>query len=264
MNKLNLMLHAGGSAATREQLASVVTPSPEGRWFPISHNTLLDTVEGELGKLGMRIVNETFGLANNGQRMFGLLQIANGHNSEDYSWVAGIRNSMDKTFPAGLCVGSGVFVCDNLAFSSEIVFGRRHTTNIMRDLPMLVTRACGELATKWDTQGKRYDAYKATGLENRDAKALLFDAFTSDVFNTRQIRPVINEWLTPRHPEFKDRTVWSLFNCVTENLKPKESDSGTALWDLPVRTSKLHAICDAACGLDFSDLKAVEPVALAA
>lgn len=258
------MLHAGGTAASRDQLATVITPDNTDTWYPIPHMTLLDKVESELNKLNMRIVHETFALAKNGARMFGLLQIANGHNSNDYSWVAGIRNSHDKTFPAGLCVGSGVFVCDNLAFSSEIVFGRRHTTFIQRDLPLLVTRACGDLASKWDTQGKRYDAYKAKELENRDAKALLFDAFTANVFNTRQIRPVINEWLTPRHPEFENRTVWSLFNSVTEVLKPEEGDSGSALWDLPARTSKLHAICDAACGLNFSDLKMVEPVAIAA
>jgi hypothetical protein len=264
MNKLNLVLHTGGSTATREQINTVNVPQAEGRWCPIGHGALVDTVETELNKLGMRIITDSYGLANDGKRMFGVLQIANGHNSNDYSWIAGIRNSMDKTFPAGLCVGSAVFVCDNMAFSSEIVFGRRHTTNIMRDLPLLVARACGELATKWDTQGKRFDAYKKTELGNRDAKALLFDAFSANVFNTQQIRPVINEWLTPRHPEFKDRTVWSLFNAVTENLKPREASKGNSLWDLPARTTRLHAICDAACGLDFSDLKTVEPVALAA
>jgi hypothetical protein len=261
MKTSNLMLHCGGSAVTREALDKIETPAPEGRWFPISHTALLGTVEAELGKMNMRIVNESFGLANEGKRMFGLLQIANGTDpSNEYAWVAGVRNSMDKTFPAGLAVGATCFVCDNLSFSSEIVFGRRHTTNIMRDLPMLVARATGELAAKWDTQGKRIELYKATGLDKKDAKALLFDAFTQNVFNTQQIRPVINEWLTPRHPEFKDRNVWSFFNCITENLKPRAESKGNSLWDLPARTTRLHAICDAACGVNFADLKVPEVV----
>lgn len=264
MNTSNLVLHCGGSAVDREGLAKFAAPEPSGRWHPVAHSVLLDTVEKELAKLNMRIVSESFGIAQEGLRMFGLLQIANGTNSDEHAWVAGLRNSNDKSFPAGLAVGSRVFVCDNLAFSSEIVFARRHTTNIMNDLPMLVARACGELAAKWDTQDQRIKAYKATGLDNRDAKALLFDAFQQEVFNTQQIRPVIDEWLTPRHPEFKERTVWSLFNAVTENLKPRASSKGHSLWDLPARTTRLHALCDAACGVNFAELKVNQEVALAA
>lgn len=256
MNKLNLILHCGGSATTRDQLATIQTPDPEGRWFPIPHTTLLDTVGSELGKLGMTIVGESFGLAQNGARMFGLLQIGNGNNPVDHSWVAGLRNSHDKSFPAGLCVGSGVFVCDNLAFSSEIVFGRRHTTNIMRDLPMLVARACGELAAKWDTQGKRIEAYKATKLGRGMAAEIVLNSLRQNVFPKTKIDEIWGEWLEPSHPEFADRNVWSLFNAVTEHLKPREASKGHALWDLPARTTRLHAICDSACSLDLAGLKA--------
>lgn len=255
MSKLNLILHTGGSEATLEQVEAINTPEPSGRWFPIGHSTLLDTVKSEFGKLNMTVVNESYGLAKDGARLFGLMQISNGVNSPDHSWVAGIRNSHDKTFPAGLCVGSGVFVCDNLAFSSEIVFGRRHTTNIMRDLPMLVARACGELAAKWDTQGKRIEAYKNVELGNKDAAWILLNSLRQNVFPKTKIDDVLSEWLEPRHPEFKDRNVWSLFNAVTEHLKPTREGVKNALWDLPARTTRLHALCDAACGLDFSDLK---------
>lgn len=255
MKTLNLILHCGGSAATREQLATVETPGPSGRWHPIPHLELVTQVETRLQENGMRIVNESFGLANDGHRMFGLLQVANGQNSEDYSWVAGLRNSHDKSFPAGLCVGSGVFVCDNLAFSSEIVFGRRHTTNIMRDLPALVGTAIGRLGESWTSQNKRIDAYKGTELSKGDAAYMLMDALEQDVINTRQIIPAIQEWKKPSHEEFaQDRNVWRFFNAITEVLKPREGSNkkGHYLFDLPAKTSRLHAICDAASGIDLS------------
>lgn len=259
MNKLNLILHCGGSATNRETVNKIQAPEPDGRWYPISHGTLLETVEKELTKLDMRIVNESYGIAQEGHRMFGILQIGNGENPADHSWVCGIRNSTDKSFPAGLCVGSGVFVCDNLAFSSEIVFARRHTTNIMRDLPMLVGRAVGELATKWDNQGKRIDAYKNTELGNKDAAWILLNSLRQNVFPKTKIDDILTEWLEPRHPEFKDRNVWSLFNAVTEHLKPREASKGHSLWDLPARTTRLHAICDATCGLNLAELKEKDP-----
>jgi hypothetical protein len=258
MKDLNLILHCGGSATDRERLAKTKTPQGTDRWFPVPHMTVIETVESQLALLGMRIVNESYGVAHEGKRMFGILQIANGQNAEDHSWVAGIRNSHDKSFPAGLCVGSGVFVCDNLAFSSEITFGRRHTPNIMRDLPLLVSKAVGQLAEKWDTQSKRIDMYKNADLGRMQASELLVRAMEEKVFPKTRIDDIWAEWKAPRHHEFEDRNVWSFFNCVTENLKPRDGSQGHSLWDLPVRTHRLHAICDAAVGVDFSDLKEVE------
>jgi hypothetical protein len=49
-------------------------------------------------------------MTHDGHRYFGLLQIANGSSHADYSWVLGIRNSHDKRLPAGLVLGSQVFV----------------------------------------------------------------------------------------------------------------------------------------------------------
>lgn len=258
MNKLNLILHCGGSVATREQLEKIPTPDADGRWRPIPHTMLLDIVESELKGLGMNVVNEVYGLAQDGKRMFGIFQIErlklkkDGTLVKDYSWVAGLRNSHDKSFRAGLCVGSGVFVCDNLAFSSDIEFERRHTTNILRDLPVLVTEACGELASKWDTQGERIKAYKEVELDVRSADHLICMALRQGVFPKIKVTDILAEWDKPKHDEFEPRNVWSMFNCVTEHLKPRFDSKGHSLWDLPSRTNRLHAICDSVCGINFS------------
>jgi hypothetical protein len=50
----------------------------------------------------MRIVTEAHGLSADGSRYFGLLQVVNGQEQADYSYVLGLRNSHDKRFPAGL------------------------------------------------------------------------------------------------------------------------------------------------------------------
>ena len=66
-----------------------------------------------------------------------------GHAQDDYGLVIGLRNSHDKSFPASIALGSGVFVCDNLAFSAEVTIARRHTRFIERDLPRVVHTAVG-------------------------------------------------------------------------------------------------------------------------
>jgi hypothetical protein len=260
MNKLNLILHCGGSSATRDQLSSIVTPAATETWFPIPHLELVQQVETRLLENNMRIVNESFGMAQDGKRMFGLLQVANGQNSDDYSWVCGLRNSHDKSFPAGLCVGSGVFICDNLAFSSEIVVGRKHTRYIMDDLPALVGTAIGRLSESWTSQNTRIEAYKRAELTKGDAADLLLSALDQDVLNTRQIIPAFREWKSPRHPEFAEsKNVWRFFNAVTEILKPEtgKNAKGHYLFDLPAKTSRLHQICDTASGIETAKQVAV-------
>jgi hypothetical protein len=251
MKALNLCLHCGSSKATREQLATVKTPDATDSWVPIPHIHLLNEVEKAMAKRNLRIVNETFGLSENGLRMFGLLQLQNCEGREDYSLVAGLRNGNDKGIRAGFCVGSGAFVCDNLAFSSEIVFHRKHTVFINRDLPLMIETAVGRLADHWRTQNERIDRYKQTEVSRLQAIDMIVNAAESEVFPETKVMDVYREFMTPRHPEFKDKTVWSLFNAVTENLKPRNNSKGTTLWALPSRTQRLHNLCDTICGIEL-------------
>jgi hypothetical protein len=114
MNQSNLILHCGASKVERAQLTRIETPEGDRTWCPIPHETLVSEVTGALTRANMRIVTEAHGMSADGLRYFGLLQVANGDEEQDYSYVLGLRNSHDKRFPAGLVVGSSVFVCDNL------------------------------------------------------------------------------------------------------------------------------------------------------
>ena len=161
---LNLMLHCGSQAVDRSEVISSPTPEATKTWKPIRHSRLLDLVEDTLDRNGLKVVNQAHALGRDGDRYFGLLEVQNGQQHHDYGLVVGLRNSHDQTFPAGLVVGSGVFICDNLAFSGEIVLSRRHTVYIERDLPQLVNRAVGQLGDLRIQQDQRIEAYKNTRL----------------------------------------------------------------------------------------------------
>jgi hypothetical protein len=156
----------------------------------------------------------------------------------------GIRNSHDKTFPAGIVAGASVFVCDNLSFSGDIKFARKHTRFINRDLPQLVERSIGLLLAKWHDQDRRISAYKGAELQDRDAHDLVVRACDVGVCSNRLIPAVLHEWREPRHDAFEARNVWSLFNSFTEALKEGN------LNELPKRTEALHGLLDVAVGLN--------------
>jgi len=156
----------------------------------------------------------------------------------------GLRNSHDKTFPAGIVAGASVFVCDNLSFSGEIKFARKHTRNINRDLPQLVERSVGLLMQRWYDQDKRIGAYKEAEIGDVQAHDLVIRACDVGVCSNRLIPSVLHEWREPRHEAFESRNVWSLFNAFTEALK----DGNLA--ELPKRTEALHGLLDVVMGLN--------------
>src|SRR5262245_8244236 len=243
MRKTNLMLHAGARAVSRDLVAAVATPPRTDTWVPIPHGRLLEGVQTALGRAGLAVVTEAHGLTRDGDRYFGLLQVANGHASDDFGLVVGLRNSHDKTFPAGLVVGASVFVCDNLSFSGEIRLARKHTVHVERDLPQLIERAVGRLGDLRRTQDARFAAYKGRELTDGAAHDLVIQALDARVLPVTRIPNVLREWREPRHPEFHDgRTAWRLFNAFTESLKGN-------LDALPARTQALHGLLDGACGL---------------
>ncbi len=116
---VDLCLHAGARRIDREQLIIAPTPKRTETWCPISHDSLVREAEAEAGlnRAGFSIVQEVHALTEDAARYFGLFQVADLNAVEiDYAFVVGLRNSHDQRFPAALCAGSQVFVCDNLPF----------------------------------------------------------------------------------------------------------------------------------------------------
>ena len=136
-----------------------------------------------------------------------------------------------------------VLVCSNLSFAGDVVFKRRHTVNVMRDLPGMVQGAVESLRGLWARQKTQVEAYRNTRLLPRSAHDLTIRALDAGVVSGSRIPKVLSEWRDPSHTDFKARSVWSFFNAVTENLKGY-------VHDLPARTQRLHAVCDSFVGLN--------------
>jgi Domain of unknown function (DUF932) len=247
--KSNLILHAGANSVERAQLSLVTTPERTATWVPIPHDRLLDGITDNLEADGLTITGQAHGLTKDGARYFGLLEVAYGPSANDFGMVIGVRNSHDKSFPAGLVVGASVFVCDNLSFSGEIKLARKHTVFINRDLPQLIRRALGQLSTQRDKQDRRFASYKATEFGDAQAHDLIVRAVDALVLPVTRLPDVLREWREPRHEEFRagGKTAWRLFNAFTETLKG-------GLDYLPRRTQALHGLMDVACRIDPAPL----------
>jgi hypothetical protein len=205
---------------------------------PIAHDELIVRTRESLTQKGFAIQDEVHSLARGDQHYFGLFAVDHPNRvATDRGCVVGVRNSHDKTFPAGLCAGDAPFVCDNLIFTNTIKLARRHTRNILNDLDFMINRALGKLFGFWHGQDQRIEAYKDRSIGNVLAHDLIIKAVRAGALPKSKILDVADQWESSDHVEFKDRNVNSLYNAFTEIYKGN-------LVALPNRSDALHSVLD--------------------
>ena len=245
--------------SVEDQLKAVRTPDPTDTHTPIPHSLLVAQTRTALERAGFSITEEEHALARGGQRYFGGFALTGEDiKSEDRRLVFGLRNSSDKSVAASACMGNSMMVCDNMCFSSDVKLARRHTLNILRDLDGMLTDAISRIVSSWQDMGHRIEAYKETEISKERASDLVVDLAEAKAFPERDVYKAVKEFRSPRHPEFRGNTLWSLYNSVTENLK------GGDLSKLPERTMKRQRVFDGISGHRSGVIVEAEEVVLPA
>lgn len=233
-----LTLHSGAVAATREQVLNTATPDATDTWQPVPHSELLNGVIGRLESIGLRVRKESHGLQKDGLRWFGVFDLEARAQDRDYSLSVGLRNAHDMSWAAAAIMGAKVWICDNTSFSGEVQFTRRHTRGILTDLPEILDKAVVRLSLLEDYQAIRFDHYKQSELTDSQVRDFLVQAVDGGALPLTRLPRVYREWREPRHPEFGERTAWSMFNAFTEVYK------STSRFALPARSQRLHGLLD--------------------
>jgi hypothetical protein len=257
---VNLHICGGNrSLVDFEQVVGVPTPPIEFRkkenangeraisYQPIAHHDVVNRARGFLDQNGFTIQDEVHSLARGNQHYFGLFSVEHPNRvNSDRGCVVGIRNSHDKTFPAGFCAGDAPFVCDNLIFTNTIKLARRHTRNILNDLDFTINRAIGKLFNFWHGQDARINAYKDIELTNAQVNDIVIRACKAGALPKSKIIDVVDQWESSDHPQFWDRNVNSLYNAFTEVYKGN-------LVALPNRSDALHSVLDSEVSFDIKN-----------
>lgn len=226
-----------------EELSTVLTPEPTESFTPISHSYLVEQTREAITRAGYSVKEEKHALARFGQRYFGGFAIVGPDlQSGERQLVVGLRNAHDKTFAASMCIGNRMMVCENLCFSSDIKLQRRHTTNILRDIPRVLSEGVSRVSAHWVDMESRMLRYQQSEVTPEQVAGLAVRLAEAKALPGRDVFPVVQEWKTPRHPEFATPTLWSLYNAVTEHLK------GGDLNKLPARTMVMQSLFDGWCG----------------
>jgi hypothetical protein len=204
-----------GKYVGRDEIANVPTPVGTDSWHPVPHMDMIDAVTEVVRAHNWQILDEQYGLAREGQRMFGVMRINN--SSREWSRCIGIRNSHDQSLSVGLAAGISVMCCSNLAFGGTMVLKRRHTSRI--ELNGLVVTAIEELELEFLNLETVSEDLKLHEVSADEARVAIVKAAEIGAVNSCDIVPIFREFQKPCHEEFAEPTRWSLLNAFTEHAK---------------------------------------------
>ena len=130
-----------------------------------------------------------------------------------------IRNSYNKIIPFSWEVSARVIVCDNMmiAVSEVSQTKRRHRSRI--NLSKVWEEGFNNWEQYMDGLAMSIDKLKRTPISNERASKKILECAERNVIPHSAIIPVYKEYMEPRHSEFTERNLYSLYNCFTEIAK---------------------------------------------
>jgi hypothetical protein len=248
MTGSNLILHCGARIIDRAELQTIELPKATDTWTPVAHDVYLATVLDLIKSAGFGVKRERLALANGrtkrpigtdgatltvpGGRFFGVLDLETSLGT-GVGLSVGLRNSLDQSFAMSFVAGSRTVVCDNLAFSGELLVSRKHTRFGLDRLREAVTGAVGSLEQFAATERNAIARMRDVTLSAGDADHLILEGFRRGITSGRTLPAVLAHWEDPTEGatgatgqeiddhaellrrEFGPRNAWTLYNAHT-------------------------------------------------
>ncbi len=216
-----LINHCGAKLVTKGDLELIPAPPATETWYPIRHYDVLECVENTLEASGFEIKSCRFSVSQRNKRFFGVLDLTS-DLADGVSLSVGVRNSNDKTFPIGFCIGNRTFCCDNLSFSSDIVISKRHTRHGEDRYREGIADAIVKLVDYRRLEAERIEKLQHQPMPDNRAESILLRAWDKKLVGTRMLRPLLDEWRHPSFEEFRPRTAWSMLSAYTHIAKERQ------------------------------------------
>ena len=213
-----LLVHAGASKMTYDELALMPTPAGTDTHRPVPHHEVVSALVETLGFRHIAIHKMEFACTMDGNKMFGLMELD--QTFTGCRFAIGIRNSHDKTMRLAMTVGYRVFVCDNMAFNGDftpVLAKHSKHFNILNALSVGVD----QMQRTFEPMVKVVDRWRESQLTDIAAKLFIYQAFIEGQLDVAKhlARDVHDLYFDPQHDEFQPRTVWSLSNAFTSAFK---------------------------------------------
>ena len=132
----------------------------------------------------------------------------------------GIRTANDRSMALEIACGMRVLVCDNLAFSGDLIaLRRKHTAKF--DLNADISRAVDRYQAHLLALQRTITAAREDPVTDAEAKCLIFEAFQDGILPLRYFTQVARTYFQPtaEMTDVQPRTMWGLHNAFTRAVR---------------------------------------------
>ena len=239
-----ILTNRGTHEVPREALHAIpVTPRGDRstRWAGIQHGQLADTLCERVQRTGLALTGERWSVDRAGARLFGYLAIDSssagiegrkardlgieargyaGFDPEIVGLTMGVIHSNDSSFALTLVVMARVLVCSNglTVEGGALTCRRKHTNGL--ELASTLDRGLENFVERVGRIDETRERLLSCDYSRpRDVDHALVEAGRRRLFPWSKLGQVERLWREPPHPEFRERTGWSLLNSFTEIAK---------------------------------------------
>lgn len=205
---------------SREEILATPHPTKQGRYCPIPHSVFLEEIQEELDKKNYKITREKYLTASNNQIITGNFVIG-GANDMEINPSIYFTNSYNKMKKASIRGGATVLVCTNgmVGTIADSAYSRKHLgDNALTDFRINMKKAVDGLEREFERLIINKEEMKNIHIPSHTRNALIGEMYIEHaLLNPTQLSVLNTEIKTSKN--FKDDTVWSLYNNTTEALK---------------------------------------------
>lgn len=186
--------------------------------MPVSHAVFIDEIKEELYKRGHSVKTERYLTANNGLIMTGNFTIENPDG--EINPAIFFTNSYNKMRKAELTNGVIVLVCSNGMISMDVTnkFSKKHSGTVLEDLRNNIVLSVESIDEEFEKLRKNAEEMKQIQLSDNQIASIIGDMYINEsMISETQLSILKKEVKTSTN--FKDNTVWDLYNNTTEAFK---------------------------------------------
>ena len=227
-----LTLEGKASAVTEQTVRNCITPPATRSYCPLPYGDILDMIQEPAYDLGFKLIKSEYALSNDSQRFFGTMTFDTGHPA--YALNFGFRSSHDKTMSAVLVAGVEMaFICANLCYQGDALqFMRKHTRNAYRDVKREIANTINNWEQPYQNTIDQLESLKQIECSETRGAELIGLAQYNGYLKSTAANVARQDWRVPRHQEFAERNLFSLYNCFTQGTK---SGDGTKMIDRQIK-----------------------------
>lgn len=231
-----LTVHSGTVRVPEETVYRVPDVERTETWNPVPHREILDAYGEVMYKNNIPVISKEYSLSTDGMNMFGVWGLDRG--SQEIGWSIGIRNSMSKKFSFATCAGSRVFVCDNLAFSSDgqVVY-RRHTGKLsIMELKLVLENKLGLMERYIDQFVSWHEELHDFHLTEEQIEHIAFEMFHRKLLPITKFHEYVD--LVKGEDAVYEPSLFGVHGGATQVMR------GSSLFNVMDRSDKLNAFIE--------------------